>query len=143
MENTRNSRRGFFFTAMALAILSFMLLTSQVWVRTFEQQDASAVIRFKGEAMRLVLSTLSSKAMSDFANASAFYATYKLVNATETSALDQLHRLVWAMPQKIATLTSPAMAAHHRSLPGFPCGLGSSVSESMTPKIMVTQTAPT
>ena len=90
MKDTKNFKRGFFFTAMALAILSFMLLTSQVWVRTFEQQDASAVVRFKGEAMRLVLSTLSDEAMTHFANASAFYATYKLVNATEIEGLDQI-----------------------------------------------------
>lgn len=68
---------------MALAILSFMLLTTQVWVRTFEEMDQRASDRFKGEAMRLVLSTLSDTAMSDFANASAFYATSRIVNATE------------------------------------------------------------
>ncbi len=83
----RNSRRGFFFTVMALTLLSFMLLAAQVWVRTFEQKDEDATVRFKGEAMRLVLSTLSDKAMSDFANASAFYATYKLVNYTSANGL--------------------------------------------------------
>ena len=83
----RNSRRGFFFTVMALALLSFMLLAAQVWVRTFEQKDEDATVRFKGEAMRLVLSTLSDNSMSEFANASAFYATYKLVSFTETEGL--------------------------------------------------------
>lgn len=74
--------RGFFFTVMALAMLMLMLLSVQVWVRTFEQQDSRATQKFKGEAMRLSLSTLSDSTLSKFANASAFYATYKLVNFT-------------------------------------------------------------
>ncbi len=78
-------RRGFFFTVMALAILSFMLLTVQLWVRVFEQSDIRAAERFKGEAMRQVLATLSDKALSDFANASSFYATYKLANYTSSN----------------------------------------------------------
>ena len=82
MKNYKNSKRGFFFTVMALAILSFMLLTVQVWVRTFEEQDRHTAETFKGEAMRLVLATMSDKAFSEFANASAFYATYRLANAT-------------------------------------------------------------
>jgi hypothetical protein len=77
-----NHRRGFFFTIMALAILTFMLANVQVWVRTFEQGDLSASQSFKGEAMRLVLSTLSDRSLSKFANSSAFYATYKLDNFT-------------------------------------------------------------
>jgi hypothetical protein len=76
------SSRGFFFTVMALAMLSLMLLTVQVWVRTFEQQDTRAAQRFKGEAMRLSLSTLSEATVSRFANASALFATYKLANYT-------------------------------------------------------------
>ncbi len=67
---------------MALAILSFMLLTVQVWVQTFERSDQRAAQRFKGEAVRIVLSSLSDKSLSDFANASAFYATYRLANYT-------------------------------------------------------------
>ncbi len=90
MPNPKKSRRGFFFTAMALAILSFMLLTTQVWVRTFEQKDEHAAARFKGEAMRVVLSTLSDRGVSDFANASAFYATYRLVEATQIWGLAQM-----------------------------------------------------
>lgn len=76
------SSRGFFFTVMALAMLSFMLLTVQVWVRTFEQYDIRAAQKFKGEAVRLALSTLSDRAVSKFANASAFFALHKLVNFT-------------------------------------------------------------
>ena len=75
-------KRGFFFTVMALAILSFMLLTVQVWVKTFEQSDQRASERFKGESMRLVFATISDKSFSDFANASAFYALYRLDNYT-------------------------------------------------------------
>ncbi|VVB99631.1 Uncharacterised protein [uncultured archaeon] len=84
--NAKNSKRGFFFTIMAFAILSFMLLTAQVWVRTFEQQDQSASSRFKGEAMRLILFTLSDKQLSDFANASCYYATAKLDTFTSDIA---------------------------------------------------------
>lgn len=82
MKTRKNSKRGFFFTVMALAILAFMLLTVQVWVRTFEQQDRRAAEGFKGEALRLVLATMSDKALSDFANASAYYATYRLADYT-------------------------------------------------------------
>ena len=77
---TNGSRRGFFFTLMALAVLSFMLLSMQIWIRTFERSDENSALRFKGEAMRLVLSSISSDQLSRFANASAYYATYKLVN---------------------------------------------------------------
>jgi len=87
IQTTKNSKRGFFFTAMALAILSFMLLTTQVWVRTFELKDNSAAVRFKGEAMRTVLSVLSDGTMSEFANASAFYAVSKLADATAKEGL--------------------------------------------------------
>ena len=77
---TNGSRRGFFFTLMALAVLSFMLLSMQIWIRTFERSDENSALRFKGEAMRLVLSSLSNEQLSRFANASAYYATYKLAN---------------------------------------------------------------
>ncbi|MEM2137716.1 MAG: hypothetical protein QW568_01380 [Candidatus Anstonellaceae archaeon] len=92
-------KRGFFFTVMALAILSVMLLTMQLWLATYGQSDIRGASRFKGEAMRLVLSSISDKSMSDFANASAFFAVYRLANYTSTSPL---HGLAGA-PQKYGT----------------------------------------
>jgi len=82
-----SARGGFFFAVMALAILSLVLMTVQVWVKTFEQSDYRASQRFKGEAVRSILGSLSDKTLSDFANASAFYATYKLVNYTSNQGL--------------------------------------------------------
>lgn len=82
----KHARKGFFFTVMALAMLSFMLLTVQVWVRTFEQSDLRSSQRFRGEAVQQILSVVSDKSLSEFANASAFFATYKLVNYTSTQA---------------------------------------------------------
>ncbi|MFA6214374.1 MAG: hypothetical protein WC717_03790 [Candidatus Micrarchaeia archaeon] len=76
------ARGGFFFAVMALAMLSLVLMTVQVWVKTFEQSDYRASQRFKGEAMRSILASLSDKSLSDFANASAFFATYKMANYT-------------------------------------------------------------
>lgn len=89
MASRKNSKRGFFFTVMALAVLSFMLLTVQIWVRTFEQQDRQSAETFKADAMQMALDSMSDKTFSEFANASAFYATYMMVNATElpTNAL--------------------------------------------------------
>ena len=81
----QKNKRGFFLTMMALAILSFMLLTTQVWVQAFEQSDVRASERFKGESMRTVLATISDKSFSDFANASAFFAMSKLVDYTSVS----------------------------------------------------------
>jgi hypothetical protein len=52
----------------------------QTWTKTFEQSDARAAERFKGEAVRTVLSAISDDAVSDMLNASAFYAAYKLAN---------------------------------------------------------------
>ncbi len=79
--------RGFFFAVMALAMLSLVLMTVQVWVKTFEQSDYRASQRFKGEAVRSILDSLSDKTLTGFANASAFYATYKLVNYTSNQGL--------------------------------------------------------
>jgi|GEM_PF-845044 len=79
-KKTSAGRRGFFFTILALAILSFMLLSMQTWIRTFELTDQRSAARFKGDAVRLMLSSLSDAQFSKFANASAFYATYKVAN---------------------------------------------------------------
>ena len=83
----QKNKQGFFLTMMALAILSFMLLTAQVWVQAFEQSDVRASERFKGESMRTVLATVSDKSFSDFANASAFFAMNKLVDYASVSGL--------------------------------------------------------
>ena len=81
-KTAKGTRSGFFFAVMALAMLSLVLMTVQVWVKTFEQSDYNSSQRFKGEAMMSVLASLSDQTLTDFANASAFYATYKLVDYT-------------------------------------------------------------
>jgi len=88
-SHLQKGRRGFFFTVMALAILSFMLFTVQIWVRVFEQSDIRSAERFKGEAMRQVLTTLSDEALSDFAGASAYYATYRLADYSASFGLSE------------------------------------------------------
>jgi hypothetical protein len=90
--NKRHSKQGFFFTIMAFAILSFMLLTAQVWVRTFEQSDQRAAQRFKGEAIQLMIEGMSDKQLSEFANSSAFYATYILANYTSEEGYGLAYR---------------------------------------------------
>jgi len=82
LSKSAGRRSGFFFSVMALAILSLVLLTVQVWVTTFEQSDYRASQRFKGEAVRPLIAAVSDQTLSQFANASAFYATYKLANHT-------------------------------------------------------------
>ncbi len=72
---------------IALIALSFMLLSMQVWMRTFERADENSAAKFKGEAIRLVLASLSDESLSQFANASAFFATYKLANYTAYTGL--------------------------------------------------------
>ncbi|MFA6907526.1 MAG: hypothetical protein WC263_01740 [Candidatus Micrarchaeia archaeon] len=84
-KTTSRARGGFFFAVMALAMLSLVLMTVQVWVKTFEQSDYRASQRFKGEAMRSILASLSDRTLADFANASAFYATYRLADYTSNS----------------------------------------------------------
>jgi len=85
IKTTKRARSGFFFAVMALAMLSLVLMTVQIWVKTFEQADYRASQRFKGEAVRSILASLSDQTLTDFANASAFYATYKLVNYTSNA----------------------------------------------------------
>ena len=84
-KTAKSARSGFFFAVMALAMLSLVLMTVQIWVKTFEQSDYRASQRFKGEAVRSILASLSDETLTGFANASAFYATYKLVNYTSDS----------------------------------------------------------
>ncbi|MFA5929353.1 MAG: hypothetical protein WC861_00560 [Candidatus Micrarchaeia archaeon] len=81
-KTTKRAMGGFFFAVMALAMLALVLMTVQVWVMSFEQSDYRASQRFKGEAVRSILTSLSDRTLADFANASAFYATYRLVNYT-------------------------------------------------------------
>ena len=96
-NGSKKESRGFFFTVLALAMLSLMLFTVQIWVRVLEQSDIRSSERFKGEAMRQVLTTLSDEALSDFSGASAYYATYKLANYTsffglaEANSSDELN----------------------------------------------------
>lgn len=85
MASGKTHSRGFVFTMMALAVLTFMLLSMQIWIRSFERSDENSAAKFKGEAIRLVLSSLSDAQLSRFANASAYYATFKLVNYSSYS----------------------------------------------------------
>ncbi|MEM4554897.1 MAG: hypothetical protein QXT25_03550 [Candidatus Anstonellaceae archaeon] len=72
---------------MALVLLSFMLLTSQTWVNTLAQKDEHIASKFKGQAVRTALASLSDRGISEFANASAFFATFRLVNETQITGL--------------------------------------------------------
>ncbi|MEM4348769.1 MAG: hypothetical protein QXN37_04350 [Candidatus Anstonellaceae archaeon] len=72
---------------MALVLLSFMLITSQIWVNTLAQNDAHISSKFKGQAIRTALASLSDRGLSEFAEAAAFFATFKLVNATQINGL--------------------------------------------------------
>jgi len=74
MGKTNQKSRGFFFTLLALSILTIMLFIVPIWVATFEKADQRASQRFKAEAMRMSLYSLSDRSLSAFANASAFHA---------------------------------------------------------------------
>lgn len=82
----KGSKKGFIFTVLALAILAMVLLSVGTWSRAFEQSEERASQRFKGESVRSILLVTSDKSLSEFANASAFYALYKMSNYSAGSA---------------------------------------------------------
>lgn len=106
------SKKGFFLTMMALAILSFMLLTVQVWVQVFEQGDIRAAGRFKGESMRIALASISDKSFSDFANASAFFAMDSLAEYASVSG----QGLAKSPPREDNDQNNPGTALINRSI---------------------------
>jgi hypothetical protein len=73
-------KQGFIFTVLALAVLALIVLSVGIWVLSFEQKEYRQAQSFKGEAVRSILSSISDQSLTDFANASAFFAFYKLAD---------------------------------------------------------------
>ncbi|MCL6089294.1 MAG: hypothetical protein M1530_04010 [Candidatus Marsarchaeota archaeon] len=87
-EQTRQSsfsslKRGFFFTVLALVLLSFIFISLQLWAQAEAQAEARAAERFRVEALQTALGMVSSDTLSRYANASAMYALQKLATSIE------------------------------------------------------------
>lgn len=86
-----NARRGFFFTVLALILVSFMMISVQLWAAAQVAQEQRASTRFNLEALRTSLALVGDQSLSNFANASMIYAITKLSlnieNNTDISVL--------------------------------------------------------
>jgi len=76
-------RRGFFFTIMALVLVSFIFVSIQLWVQAQSQEEARMAERFRIEALHTSLGIVSEETVARFVNASAMYAVNRLGSAIE------------------------------------------------------------
>ncbi len=76
-------KRGFFFTVLALVLLSFIFISLQLWAQAEAQAEARAAERFRVEALQTALGMVSSDTLNKYANASAMYALQKLATSIE------------------------------------------------------------
>ncbi len=76
-------RRGFFFTVLALVILSFIFISISLWAQAQTANEARAAERFRVEALQTALGMVSNDTLTKFANASAIFAINKLATSLE------------------------------------------------------------
>lgn len=79
----RLSRRGFFFTVMALVLVSFIFISIQLWAQAQSQEEARMAERFRIEGLNTALGMVSNETLTRFANISAIYAVNRLATAIE------------------------------------------------------------
>ncbi len=76
-------KRGFFFTVLALVILTFIFISIQLWAQAQTAAENHAAERFRAEALQTALSMVSNETFTKFVNASAIYAINKLATSLE------------------------------------------------------------
>ncbi len=83
MPSRSGAKRGFFFTVLALVILSFIFISIQLWAQAQTAAENRAAERFRAEALQTALSMVSTETFTKFVNASAIYAINKLATSLE------------------------------------------------------------
>lgn len=83
MPFSQPARRGFFFTVLALVILSFIFISITLWAQAQTAAENRAAERFRAEALQTALSMVSNETFTKFVNASALYAINKLASSLE------------------------------------------------------------
>jgi hypothetical protein len=75
--------KGFFFTVLALVLLSFIFISLQLWAQAQTQAEARAAERFRAEALQTALKIVDAQTVVKYSNASVVYALQKLATAIE------------------------------------------------------------
>lgn len=73
-----NFRKGFFFTVLALIVLTFMSASVQMWAQEQQLRESRAAERFRLDAMRSALSLVDENVLEEFSNASLLYSMHFL-----------------------------------------------------------------
>ena len=77
------NKKGFFFTVMALILISFIFISIQLWAQSTQVQEQRYAEKFKTYAMQNAISMSSEETFSKFANASMIYAVNKFATNLE------------------------------------------------------------
>ncbi|MFA5108056.1 MAG: hypothetical protein WC492_00815 [Candidatus Micrarchaeia archaeon] len=78
-----NYKKGFFFTVLALVLLSFIFISVQIWAQAKQVEENRAAEQFRLSAMRTSLKLISNETLSNYAKASMLYALNKLSSSIE------------------------------------------------------------
>lgn len=76
-------KKGFFFTVMALILISFIFISVQLWAQGVSATEQRYADKFKVYSMQNALSIASEESFSNFANASLIYAVTKFATSLE------------------------------------------------------------
>ncbi|MDE1798044.1 MAG: hypothetical protein KGH63_01400 [Candidatus Micrarchaeota archaeon] len=76
-------RKGFFFTVLALVLVSFMFISIQLWAQDQQVSEQRQAERFRLEALQTSLALINNDSLNRFANASMLHAIFNLSGSLE------------------------------------------------------------
>ncbi|GEM_PF-6871263 len=79
------SKKGFFFTVLALILLTFMMVSVQMWAQEQQLREIRASERFRVDALKNAISLTDEASLAAFTNASLLYSLHFLSTSLANS----------------------------------------------------------
>ena len=79
-------RKGFVFTVIAMALLSYLVLSVSMWAQVMAAREANVPQKYKADSLRLLIGEINEAKANEFAQRAAMYALYRLGDHTVTES---------------------------------------------------------
>ncbi len=77
-------RKGFVFTVIAMALLSYLVLSVSMWAQVMAAREANVPQKYKADSLRLLIGEINEAKANQFAQRAGMYALYRLGEHTVT-----------------------------------------------------------